>query len=64
MRATIAGKPSASLGAAILKRHGFVRERTCVVGDRLDSDILLGTVCVCVCVCVCAYVCGWVGAQE
>ena len=42
VRATISGKPSSGLGLGILKRHGFDPARTCMIGDRLDSDIIFG----------------------
>ena len=41
----VLGKPSAHLGAFLQARYGFDKGRTCIVGDRLDSDILLGHNC-------------------
>ena len=44
-QATVLGKPSADLGHFLQKRFSFDSARTCIVGDRLDSDILLGHNC-------------------
>lgn len=38
----ICGKPSVSLGQFMLERHGFDPLRTCMVGDRLDTDVEFG----------------------
>lgn len=38
----IAGKPSAHLLSLIEKHAGIDRRRACMVGDRLDTDILFG----------------------
>eukprot|EP00053_Salpingoeca_punica_P007492 m.68338 g.68338 ORF g.68338 m.68338 type:complete len:304 (-) comp14175_c1_seq3:492-1403(-) len=40
--ATIVGKPSTWLAATIMRDKGLDPRRTCMVGDRLDSDILFG----------------------
>eukprot|EP00048_Salpingoeca_helianthica_P000074 m.39027 g.39027 ORF g.39027 m.39027 type:complete len:102 (-) comp10078_c0_seq2:95-400(-) len=42
LTAQIVGKPSAWLAATIATRHALDPATTCVVGDRLDSDIRLG----------------------
>eukprot|EP00636_Phaeomonas_parva_P017765 CAMPEP_0118883074 /NCGR_PEP_ID=MMETSP1163-20130328/22208_1 /TAXON_ID=124430 /ORGANISM="Phaeomonas parva, Strain CCMP2877" /LENGTH=323 /DNA_ID=CAMNT_0006820365 /DNA_START=66 /DNA_END=1037 /DNA_ORIENTATION=+ len=36
----VAGKPSALLGKTICEAFGLTPERTCMVGDRLDTDML------------------------
>lgn len=38
----ICGKPSASLGVHLLRTYGLDRETTCMVGDRIDTDIQFG----------------------
>lgn len=38
----VAGKPSSSLLDLIVTATGIDRARTCMVGDRLDTDILFG----------------------
>lgn len=38
----VAGKPSSYLLDFLCKTHGVVRERVCMVGDRLDTDIMFG----------------------
>jgi 4-nitrophenyl phosphatase len=40
--ATICGKPSQTMMDAIFARYDLNRERTCMVGDRLDTDIKFG----------------------
>ena len=40
--ATVMGKPSADLAAYMHETYGYDKVRTCIVGDRLDSDILFG----------------------
>jgi histidinol phosphatase-like enzyme len=44
VHATIVGKPSAWLINRLLDTHQFDRKRTCMVGDRLDSDMLFAKV--------------------
>ena len=36
------GKPSQIMMDAIFARHDLDRDRTCMVGDRLDTDIKFG----------------------
>ena len=36
------GKPAADLGQYLLEAYGLDASRTCMVGDRLDTDIALG----------------------
>jgi phosphoglycolate/pyridoxal phosphate phosphatase family enzyme len=38
----VAGKPSPGLAALVASATGLVPERTCMVGDRLDTDIRFG----------------------
>jgi len=38
----LVGKPSALLIDYVVAQHGYRRERICMVGDRLDTDILFG----------------------
>lgn len=38
----ICGKPSVPLGKFMLDRNGFDPNRTCMVGDRLDTDVQFG----------------------
>ena len=38
----VAGKPSAALAETIVQAYGVSPETTCMVGDRLDTDILFG----------------------
>ena len=38
----VTGKPSKSLGTHLTVLHGLDPTRTCMVGDRLDSDIAFG----------------------
>jgi ribonucleotide monophosphatase NagD (HAD superfamily) len=38
----VLGKPSAILGQHIIRSYGLDPARTCMLGDRLDSDILFG----------------------
>ena len=40
--ATTCGKPSQTMMDAIFARYDLKRERTCMVGDRLDTDIKFG----------------------
>lgn len=40
--ATICGKPSQTMMDAIFVRYEFNRSRTCMIGDRLDTDIRFG----------------------
>lgn len=40
--ATICGKPNSAMMDAIVVKYGLDRERTCMVGDRLDTDIKFG----------------------
>src|ERR1700738_1228119 len=40
--ATTCGKPSQTMMDAIFARYNLKRERTCMVGDRLDTDIKFG----------------------
>jgi len=40
--ATTCGKPSQTMMDAIFARYKLDRERTCMVGDRLDTDIKFG----------------------
>src|SRR5579871_5145173 len=40
--ATICGKPGSAMMDAIFARYELDRERTCMVGDRLDTDIKFG----------------------
>src|SRR5438105_12697285 len=40
--ATTCGKPSQTMMDAIFARYELDRERTCMVGDRLDTDIKFG----------------------
>jgi len=41
-RATVCGKPSQTMMDAIFAKYDLDRERTCMVGDRLDTDIKFG----------------------
>jgi 4-nitrophenyl phosphatase len=41
-KATVCGKPSQTMMDAIFARYELDRERTCMVGDRLDTDIKFG----------------------
>jgi 4-nitrophenyl phosphatase len=41
-KATTCGKPSQTMMDAIFARYELDRERTCMVGDRLDTDIQFG----------------------
>jgi len=38
----LVGKPSALLIDYVVNKHGYQRERICMVGDRLDTDIVFG----------------------
>lgn len=38
----VAGKPSAALAETIVQAYGVSPETTCMVGDRLDTDMLFG----------------------
>jgi len=38
----VVGKPSAELVRLVTKRNGLVPARTCMVGDRLDTDVAFG----------------------
>jgi 4-nitrophenyl phosphatase len=40
--ATVCGKPSQTMMDAIFARYQLNRERTCMIGDRLDTDIKFG----------------------
>jgi phosphoglycolate/pyridoxal phosphate phosphatase family enzyme len=40
--AAVLGKPSAQLASYMHSVYGYDKARTCIVGDRLDSDILFG----------------------
>ena len=42
VEAIVTGKPSLSLAQNLMQRYGFEAERTCMAGDRLDTDILMG----------------------
>lgn len=42
LRPLVMGKPSLKMLDAIQERVGFERARTCMVGDRLDTDIRFG----------------------
>lgn len=39
---TVVGKPSALLIDYIVENYGVSREEVCMVGDRLDTDVLFG----------------------
>jgi len=41
-KATTCGKPSQTMMSAIFARYELNRERTCMVGDRLNTDIQFG----------------------
>jgi ribonucleotide monophosphatase NagD (HAD superfamily) len=56
------GKPSPLMIDYLADKYGVQRNRVCMVGDRLDTDVVFGNsngwnVCVCVCVCVSVCVC-------
>ena len=38
----VVGKPSLDLARLVLATHGLDPQRTCMVGDRLDTDVLFG----------------------
>lgn len=40
---TVVGKPSPLMVDYIVSKYGFDRSRICMVGDRLDTDVLFGT---------------------
>jgi 4-nitrophenyl phosphatase len=40
--ATVCGKPNQTMMEAIFAKYNLDRERTCMVGDRLDTDIQFG----------------------
>lgn len=42
---TLLGKPDVALGELLIKEHGLVAERTLMVGDRCDTDVLFGLRC-------------------
>jgi len=42
MEAVVTGKPSPLLGEMVVDKYGMDRSRTCVIGDRVDTDIMLG----------------------
>lgn len=42
VKPTVVGKPSGFIIDYIVNKHGYSRDRMCIVGDRLDTDILLG----------------------
>jgi len=41
-KALVIGKPSKTLVDLIVHQHGLDKKRTCMVGDRLDTDIQFG----------------------
>ena len=42
LQPVITGKPSQALAQSLILAHGLDPARTCMVGDRLDSDIIFG----------------------
>ena len=40
---TVVGKPSPLMVDYIVNKYGIQRNRICMVGDRLDTDVLFGT---------------------
>jgi len=40
--AVVTGKPSQLLGGMIIEKYGMEKSRTCVIGDCVDTDVLLG----------------------
>ena len=42
VEAIVTGKPSQLLAEMLVDKYGMNKERTCVVGDRVDTDIALG----------------------
>lgn len=42
VKAIVTGKPSLTLAENLMQKYGFEAERTCMAGDRLDTDILMG----------------------
>lgn len=40
---TVVGKPSPLMIEYLESKYGFERDRICMVGDRLDTDVLFGT---------------------
>ncbi|KAL3271080.1 hypothetical protein HHI36_021579 [Cryptolaemus montrouzieri] len=44
-KAVIMGKPSSFVGKALVSEHGINPQRTLVIGDRCNTDIVLGTRC-------------------
>ena len=39
---TLVGKPSPLMIDYMVEKYGIPRERICMVGDRLDTDVLFG----------------------
>ncbi|XP_044764325.1 glycerol-3-phosphate phosphatase-like [Coccinella septempunctata] len=44
-KATIMGKPSSYVGTVLVNEHKIIPERTLVIGDRCNTDIILGSRC-------------------